>query len=326
MILVRSPLRISIGGGGTDLPSYYENYGGFVLSAAIDKYVYVALNKPFSDQFVLKYSKFESVGKIEEIQHPIIRESLRLFKSANARIEISTMADVPAGTGLGSSGSFTTAILKALSVYFYKPIQAEDLAQLACKIEIELLKEPIGKQDQYIAAYGGFTAFEFRSNGRVLAESLELNSNVIHNLEDNLLLFYTGTSRSASSILIDQDKKTSSRDVSMLENLHFVKELGLTSRNLLISGDLVGLAELMNEHWKIKKSRSTGITSDYIDAAYDLALKNGALGGKLVGAGGGGFLLFYANDPENLRSCMDRLGMEEVRFKFDFQGTAVVST
>jgi D-glycero-alpha-D-manno-heptose-7-phosphate kinase len=236
------------------------------------------------------------------------------------------MADVPAGTGLGSSGSFTTAILKALSVYFNKPIQAEDLAQLACKIEIELLKEPIGKQDQYIAAYGGFTAFEFRSNGRVLAESLELNSNVIHNLEDNLLLFYTGTSRSASSILIDQDKKTSSRDVSMLENLHFVKELGLTSRNLLISGDLVGLAELMNEHWKIKKSRSTGITSDYIDAAYDLALKNGALGGKLVGAGGGGFLLFYANDPENLRSCMDRLGMEEVRFKFDFQGTAVVST
>lgn len=326
MIVVRSPLRISIGGGGTDLPSYYENYGGFVLSAAIDKYVYVALNKPFSDRFVLKYSKYESVNDIEKIQHPIIRESLRLFKAHEARIEISTMADVPAGTGLGSSGSFTTAILKALSVYFHKSIQAEELAQLACKIEIDLLKEPIGKQDQYIAAYGGFTAFDFLNSGEVVAKSLELDSSVIHSLEDNLLLFYTGTARSASSILIDQDKKTTSSDTSMLENLNFIKKLGYASRDLLVSGDLDGLAELMNDHWKFKRLRSSAITNDFIDAAYELGLKNGALGGKLVGAGGGGFLMFYAKDPEKLRHCMVGLGMEEVRFKFDFQGTSVVST
>ena len=326
MILTRSPLRISLGGGGTDLPSFYEKFGGFVLSAAIDKFVYVAVNQPFLDKYILKYSGTEICDSLQEIQHPIIRESLRLLIGNKSKIEISTMADIPSGTGLGSSGSFTVGLLKALSVYSNHPMHADELADLACRVEMDLLKEPVGKQDQYIAAYGGIRQFEFSQSGKVTVTNLSLNQSTIQDLEDNLLLFYTGTSRSASAILSDQVEKSRLDDSDMLENLQFTKQLGLKSKELLLQGDLASYGQLMNEHWIHKKSRSKGMSNDGIDNAYADAIKNGAIGGKLVGAGGGGFLMFYAHNPEALRGTMSRWKMEEVRFKFDFQGAKVVLT
>jgi len=324
MILVRSPLRISLGGGGTDLPSFYNRNGGFVLSAAIDKYIYVAINRPFTNSYILKYSQYESVEQLVEIQHPIIREALKIYGVNSGQIEISSMADIPAGTGLGSSGSFTTALLKGLSTYCKKPIHAKDLAELACEIEIDILNEPIGKQDQYIAAYGGFTAFNFLSDGQVKARSIDISESTIHELEDNLLLFYTGKTRSASSILKDQDQKTALNEMEMINNLSYIKDLGLRAEELLVSGECEKFGLLMNEHWEYKRSRSEGISNLQINNAYSHALLNGAVGGKLVGAGGGGFLMFYASAPEKLRFAMLELGLEEVRFKFDFQGTSVV--
>jgi D-glycero-alpha-D-manno-heptose-7-phosphate kinase len=324
LILTRSPLRISLGGGGTDLPSFYEKHGGFVLSAAIDKFVYVAVNQPFIEKYILKYSDTEICNSLQEIQHPIIRESLRLFIGEKSKIEISTMADIPSGTGLGSSGSFTVGLLKALSVYSNHPMHADKLSELACRVEMDILNEPVGKQDQYIAAYGGIRQLEFSNGGEVTVTNLGLNQKTIHDLEDNLLLFYTGISRSASSILRDQVEKSKIDDSSMFDNLQFTKELGLQSRELLLQGDLKEYGVLMNEHWVHKKSRSKGISNDVIDKAYEDALKHGAIGGKLVGAGGGGFLMFYAQNAEDLRACMKRWKMDEIRFKFDFQGAKVV--
>lgn len=324
MIVTRSPLRISLGGGGTDLPSFYEKYGGFVLSAAIDKFVYVAVNKPFLDQYILKYSGIENCSSIEEIKHPIIRESLRLLMGEKQKVEISTLADIPSGTGLGSSGSFTVALLKAVSAYSNHPLHAEELAAIACQVEIDILKEPIGKQDQYISAYGGIRQFEFSQSGTVTVTNLAVSQKTINDLDDNLLLFYTGTSRSASAILSDQVTKSAINDASMIDNLQYTKELGLRSKELLLSGDLHSYGLLMNEHWHHKKSRSQGMSNSSIDEAYLDALNNGAVGGKLVGAGGGGFLMFYANDSEKLRNCMSKWKMKEVRFRFDFQGAKVV--
>jgi D-glycero-alpha-D-manno-heptose-7-phosphate kinase len=324
MILVRSPLRISLGGGGTDLPSYYRINGGFVLSAAINKYVYVGVNRPFSPGIVLKYSSYEKTRDVESINHPIIREALRIFNPIESQIEISTMADIPSGTGLGSSGSFTTALLKALSLFYKSPLQTTELAELACKIEIEILGEPIGKQDQYIAAYGGFTTFEFQKNGKVETNTLVINPTTIEDLQNNLLLFYTGTTRPASQILQDQNTKTLVADKSMVENLDFIKNLGYKSRDFLASGNTVAFGDLMKVHWEFKQARSRGITTEAINLAYETALQNGAVGGKLVGAGGGGFLMFYASDSERLRGYMTKSGMEELLFDFDFQGTSVV--
>lgn len=324
MILTRSPLRISLGGGGTDLPSFYQKYGGFVLSAAIDKFVYVAVNQPFIEKYILKYSGTEICESLQEIQHPIIRESLRILIGEKGKIEISTMADIPSGTGLGSSGSFTVGLLKALSVYSNHPMHADEIAALACRVEMDLLNEPVGKQDQYIAAYGGIRQFEFSKSGKVTVTNLGLNQQTIHDLDDNLLLFYTGTSRSASVILADQDEKSKLGDSNMLKNLEFIKELGLKSKELLLQGDLKSYGLLMNEHWIHKKSRSKGMSNNVIDKAYEDALNHGAIGGKLVGAGGGGFLMFYAQNAEELRACMNRWKMDEIRFKFDFQGAKVV--
>jgi D-glycero-alpha-D-manno-heptose-7-phosphate kinase len=324
VILTRSPLRISLGGGGTDLPSFYEKFGGFVISAAIDKYVYVAVNKPFIEKYILKYSDVERCDSIEGIKHPIIRESLRLLLDSKSKVEISTLADIPSGTGLGSSGSFTVGLIKALSAYTNKPIHAEELAELACQVEIEILKEPIGKQDQYIAAYGGISQFDFSQSGQVRTTNLKISKESICDLEDNLLLFYTGTSRSASAILSDQVEKSKNSDTNMLDNLQFTKELGFKSKELLLKGDLSSYGALMHEHWMHKRSRSQGMSNSVIDEAYMDALKNGAVGGKLVGAGGGGFLMFYAHDAERLRLCMSKWKMEEIRFKFDFQGAVLV--
>ena len=324
MIIARSPLRISLGGGGTDLPSYYMNHGGFLIAAAVNKHVFVSVNRPFQEGIVLKYSDTERVEFVHQIRHPIIREALSSLELRTPQIEISSVADIPSGTGLGSSGSFTTALLKALYSHYRKNIHPKELAELACKIEIEKLGEPIGKQDQYIAAYGGLTSFTFNPDGSVIAEPLLISTETLHDLEDNLLLFFTGISRSASSILLDQDKKSKSKDSSMIDNLHFIKDLGYRSRDALLAGKTKKFGELMHEHWDHKRSRSQGMTNESINTAYETAMTNGAVGGKLVGAGGGGFLMFYANDKTKLRNAMKKLGLDEVRFQFDFEGTKVI--
>ena len=324
MIIARSPLRITMGGGGTDLPSYYREHGGFLIAAAIDKYVYVTVTRPFTEGVYLKYSELEHVKSIDEVRHRIIREALRLQNLRTPQIEITTLADIPAGTGLGSSGSFTTALLKALYAHRRQLIHPQELAELACHIEIDLLGEPIGKQDQYIAAYGGLTCFTFNKDDSVTAEPLKISMDTLFDLEDHILLFFTGYSRNAGSILEDQDKRTRTSDEEMLKNLHFVKELGLLSKEALEMGDTARFGELMHEHWEHKKRRSGGMSNPVIDEWYELGMKNGALGGKVVGAGGGGFLMFYAADRNKLRHAMAGAGLEEVRFGFDFEGTKVV--
>jgi D-glycero-alpha-D-manno-heptose-7-phosphate kinase len=325
MIITRSPLRISLGGGGTDLPSYYREHEGFLLSAAIDKYVFVTINRPFLEGIYIKYSAIENVKNVQDVQHPIIREALAMENLNTPQIEITSLADIPAGTGLGSSGSFTTGLLKAIYTYRKKHIHQEQLAELACHIEIERLKEPIGKQDQYIAAVGGLTCFAFHKDDRVTSAPLNVSINTLHDLEDNLLLFFTGFSRSASGILKDQNVKSQKNDEDMLKNLHYVKDLGYRSKDALESGKLTQFGEIMHEHWENKKRRSGGMSNPQIDTWYELAMRSGAVGGKLVGAGGGGFLMFLANDRNKLRETMTNAGLEEVRFKFDFEGTKVIA-
>jgi len=324
MIIARSPLRISLGGGGTDVPSYYEEHEGFLLAAAINRYVYVTVMRPFTEGIFLKYSEIEQVKEILQVKHPIIREVLADLNLKTPQVEITTLADIPSGTGLGSSGSFTTALIKALFAHYRKNIHPEQLAEMACRIEIEKLAEPIGKQDQYIAVYGGITEFNFHKDGSVSSTPLDLSVPTVHDLEDNLLLFFTGISRSAGSILRDQVDKSKKNDAAMVDNLHFTKDLGLRSKAALLKGDTRKFGELLHEHWEHKKFRSSGMTSDFIDDAYCKAIQAGAVGGKLVGAGGGGFLMFYADDKEMLRWKMSELGLEEVRFQFDFEGTKVV--
>ena len=324
MIIARSPLRVTLGGGGTDLPSFYREHEGFLLAAAIDKYVYVNAMRPFKSGFFLKYSKLENIEQIDEVTHPIIREALHLMGFKTPQIEITTLADIPAGTGLGSSGSFTTALLKALHTHRRRHLHQEDLAKLACYIEIDRLGEPIGKQDQYIAAIGGITCLTFHQDDTVSAVPLNISMETIFDLEDNLLLFFTGFSRSAGTILKDQKERSNKNEAEMLRNLHNVKKLGYRSKEALEKGDTHLFGELMHKHWENKKRRSGGISNSLIDGWYELAMKNGAIGGKLVGAGGGGFLMFVSKDPNKLRHTMKNEGLEEVRFRFDFEGTKVV--
>jgi len=324
MIITRSPLRISLGGGGTDLPSYYRKHGGFLLAAAIDKYIYITVHRRFVDGFLLKYSQLEEVASVDEIRHPIIREALKLAGVQERNLEIASMADIPAGTGLGSSGSFTTALLKALHALRKNLVHPSELAEQACSIEIEKLREPIGKQDQYIAAYGGITCFEFLPDGRVQASPLNVSEQTLLELEDNLLLFFTGYARSASKILQEQHDKSTQADEAMLENLHFVKELGRQSQRALEANNLREFARLMDVHWQRKKERSSIMSNEFINNSYNVAMANGAAGGKLIGAGGGGFLMFYAEDKAHLRNAMRERGLTEVRFRFEPEGTKIL--
>jgi D-glycero-alpha-D-manno-heptose-7-phosphate kinase len=324
MIIARSPLRITLGGGGTDLESYYGEHEGFLVAAAIDKYVYVTVMRPFSPGIYLKYSALEQVAHVADIKHPIIRAALELQNLRTPQVEITTLADIPAGTGLGSSGSFTTALLKALYTHRHKVVHSQELAEMACDIEINRLGEPIGKQDQFISAFGGITCLTFHKDHRVTVQPLRLSMKTMFDLEDNLLLFFTGFNRAAGSILSDQHARSQARDEDMLRNLHYVKTLGYRSKEALESGNLLQFGELMHEQWEHKKRRSGGISNPQIDKWYSLAMNNGAIGGKLVGAGGGGFLMFYAADRSQLRQTMAEAGLEEVRFRFDFEGTKVV--
>ncbi|MEA2977394.1 MAG: D-glycero-alpha-D-manno-heptose-7-phosphate kinase [Alphaproteobacteria bacterium] len=324
MIIVRSPLRITLGGGGTDLPSYYRDQTGFLIAAAIDKYVYITVHQTFVEDLIVKYSILERVSSVEDLNHPIVREAFKLVGLSARALEITSMADIPAGTGLGSSGSFTTALLKALHSHCKQLIHPRELAEEACDIEINRLREPIGKQDQYIASYGGVTCFRFNRDDSVDAWPLRVSIETLYNLEDNLLLFFTGYSRSASVILKEQDEKTKQQNSDMIQNLNYVKDLGLRSCKALEDGDLMEFGRLMHEHWDHKKQRSGGMSNPKIDEWYELAMRNGAVGGKLIGAGGGGFLMFYAENKTQLRHALTTAGLTEVRFRFDFEGTKTI--
>jgi D-glycero-alpha-D-manno-heptose-7-phosphate kinase len=324
VIMTRSPLRISLGGGGTDLPSYYNDHSGFLVAAAIDKYVYILMHQRFVPRIFLKYSQMEEVDSIDEIRHPLIREALKLVGWQDLRLEITSMADVPAGTGLGSSGSFTTALLKALHVGMKNLALPAEIAEQACKLEIDVLKEPVGKQDQYIAAFGGITCFRFLPNGQVEVWPLKISQRTLYDMEDHLLLFFTGYTRSAGEILKEQDARSKKNDVEMMTNMHFVKQLGRDIKESLEAGKLQRFGELMNTHWEYKKGRSKSMSNERIDHWYQLARKNGALGGKLIGAGGGGFLMFLCLEGSRVREVMADQGLEEVRFRFDFEGTKVL--
>jgi len=325
MIIARAPLRISLGGGGTDLPSYYREHGGFLIAAAIDKYVYITLHETFVDYLIVKYSETEKVHTIQELKHPLIREALKLTSTIVPGLEIASMSDIPAGSGLGSSGSFTTALLCALYALKHDIVSKHDLAEMACHIELDLLGEPIGKQDQFIASYGGITCFEFERDDHVTVAPLRLDAITRYNLEENLMLFFTGYTRSASEILRDQDTRSKQGDQTMIDNLHFVKQLGYDCKAALEAGDLRAFAKLTDVHWEYKKRRTAGMSSSCIDEYYELAKSNGSLGGKLIGAGGGGFLMFYTEDKTRLRRAMYDAGLREVRFHFDFEGTRVLT-
>ena len=323
MIITRTPLRISLGGGGTDLPSYYERFGGSLISAGITKYIYIAINRTFTDDYFLKYSALERVASAEEIDHPIVREAL-LMHPIGPSIEVVSLADIPSGTGLGSSGAFTVGLLRAIYAFQREHVTAAALAEEACHIEIDRLHRPVGKQDQYIAAFGGLTCFDFEPDGRVHVSPLMVSTETLHDLESHLVMYFTGYSRGAEQVLDDQRKRSEDGEEEMLDNLRYIKGIGRQIKKALESGDTRRFAELMNDHWEQKKSRSVGMSNDHINAWYETAMGNGAVGGKLVGAGAGGFLLFYASDVDRLRRAMAGEGLSEVRFSFDHDGSTVV--
>ena len=323
MLITRTPLRISLGGGGTDLPSFYRRFGGSVISAAINKYIYVGINRTFTNDYFLKYAELERVTDVRDVRHPIVREAL-LKHETGPSLEIVSLADIPAGTGLGSSGAFTVGLLKALYALKREHVMSGALAEEACSIEIDTLGRAVGKQDQYIAAFGGLTCFEFGRDGRVTAAPLRVSTATLHDMEEHLLLFFTGYSREANEVLEAQRQATEHGDDSMLANLHEVARIGGEVRQALQAGDTAAFAALMHEHWLLKRSRKGGISSSRIDRWYETAMACGALGGKLVGAGGGGFLMFYAQDTSAVRRAMAGEGLTELRFAFDHDGSTVL--
>jgi D-glycero-alpha-D-manno-heptose-7-phosphate kinase len=323
LLITRTPLRISLGGGGTDLPSYYRRFSSMVVSAAINKYVYIGINRTFTDDYFLKYSELERVRTVAEIRHPIMREALTLH-TVGPSVEIVSLADIPGGTGLGSSGTFTVGLLRALYAYQRQHIVTSALAEEACSIEIDRLGRAVGKQDQYVAAFGGLTCCEFCRNDAVKVSALRISNETLQDLEERLLLFFTGYARSADAILEDQKTRSEQGDQTMFDNLHTIAEIGRRVRDALEAGDTAAFGRLLHEHWEHKRVRSEGMSSNHIDRWYDVGIASGALGGKLVGAGAGGFLMFYAADPAAVRQAMAREGLTELRFAFDHDGSTVV--
>jgi D-glycero-alpha-D-manno-heptose-7-phosphate kinase len=324
VLITRTPLRISLGGGGTDLPSYYREHGGVVVSAAIDKYIFIAINRTFTDDYFIKYSELERARTVAEIRHPLVREALALH-DVGPGIELVSLADIPSGTGLGSSGAFTVGLLRALYALKREHVSANVLAEQACEIEIDRLGRSVGKQDQYIAAFGGITCFEFCRDGRVQVAPLMISQETLLDLEEHMLLFFTGYARDADVMLADQRTRTEAGERAMLDNLAGIADIGRRIKAALELGDTLGFAALMHEHWQLKRRRSDGMSGADTDRWYDLALANGALGGKLVGAGAGGFLLFYSPEPARLRDALTRERLAEVRFHFDFDGSTTIT-
>jgi D-glycero-alpha-D-manno-heptose-7-phosphate kinase len=324
MIVTRTPVRIPLGGGGTDLPSYYTQYGGFLISAAIDKYIYISVNKRFEKSIRVSYSSTEIADSVNEIKHPIVREALKHLQ-IDSGIEITSIADVPSNTGLGSSSSFTVGLLNALHTYKNEKINAKELAEEACYIEIELLKEPIGKQDQYAAAFGGIICLEIDRLGSVKTTPVKLSEDALDQMESNTLLFYTGIKRSASEVLGSQNKNASLNQEKVIQGMHQIKKIGLEIREAFEKEDLQTFGKLLDQHWQTKKTLSDKITQDKIDQWYEIAKKNGVLGGKLMGAGGGGFFMFYCNNGKNgFRKKMEQEELKEMRFRLDFEGSKVL--
>jgi D-glycero-alpha-D-manno-heptose-7-phosphate kinase len=325
MIMTRTPLRISIGGGGTDLPSYYREYGGgFVISAAITKYIYISINRSFLPGYLLKYSDHEHAQTCEEIRHPLMREAIRRQRAASP-LEVVSVADVPAGTGLGSSGTFLVGLLHALYAFRREPVTAEVLAREAIEIEMHRLGMPVGKQDQYIAAYGGLLCQEYLPDGEVRVTPLQMTEESLRELRDSLMLFFLGETRSAAGLLGEQNRLTEAADPAMLDSLHFARALGRQIHAALEAGHVAEFGRLMHEHWMSKRQRSCRMSSRRIDELYDLARTHGgATGGKLVGAGGSGFLLLHTQDRRRLRDTMLAAGLAEMDFSFDFDGSVVL--
>jgi D-glycero-alpha-D-manno-heptose-7-phosphate kinase len=324
VIITKTPLRISIGGGGTDLPSYYRQFSGFLISAAITEYVYVGVNRNLFPGYSLQYSKTETAQTREQIRHRLIRETLIKY-DINEPLEIVSFADVPAGTGLGSSGAFLVGLIHALKNYILDPITAKTLAEEAFDIESIRLHEPVGKQDHYIAAFGGLLCQQYNPDDSVVVAPLKMSEASIHELQNSLMLFFLGAARNASAILEDQRRRSEQGDQEMLDGLHFIKQIGQEIKSNLEAGEISRLGELMHEHWLRKRERSASITNSHIDELYELALtKGGATGGKLVGAGGGGFLLFHTFNRKLLRETMEAAGLKEMEFRFEFKGSIVI--
>ena len=325
MIITRTPFRVPLGGGGTDLPSYYSKYGGFIFSAAIDKYMFININQPIVDDLIrVKYSRSETISSVAEVRHDIVREALKLlgFKGG---IEIVSMADVPAGTGMGSSGSYTVGLLSGLHTLKRDSLKLQELAEEACRIEIDILGKPVGKHDQYIAAFGGLTCLEIEKDGTVRVSNPQISHATIDELEKNILLFYTGISRNANEILLSQSKAAEKEDTLVVDSLHRIKEIGYQIREAFEEGNLARFGYLLDKHWQTKRNLSGKIADARIQTLYEKAKENGAIGGKIMGAGGGGFFMFYCEEHRTLlRKAMAGEGLREMRFRFDFEGTKVL--
>jgi D-glycero-alpha-D-manno-heptose-7-phosphate kinase len=326
MIVSRAPVRFSLGGGGTDLPSYSRAHGGFLVAASIDKFIYVSVARRFYDNIRLSYSKLEMVDSIDQIEHRIFRETLR-FTGLDRNIELHSMADVPANSGLGSSSSFTVALLNGLHAFKREYVPTGQLAEEACRVEIDMLKEPIGKQDQYIAAYGGITAFHFNTDGSVDTERLPVREEIIEELESNLMIFYSGVERSASAVLSEQGQVIRQNKDDAVQRMHRIKELGFETKRLLLAGTTDLYGELLHEHWTNKRKLASKMTDSVIDEHYEEARKSGAIGGKLMGAGGGGFFMFYVRSNERRRvyEALVARGLKPLRFRFDFDGARIMA-
>ena len=323
MIITRTPLRISLGGGGTDLPSCYQRNGGFVVAAAINKYIYVGIHDTFAQEYLIKYSEIERVQDVRSIRHPVVREALMMHAVVPA-VEMISLADIPAGTGLGSSGAFTVGLLRAIYAHKHEHVPAGALAEEACHIEIDRLQRPSGKQDQYVAAFGGIICLDIAVDGRVSVSPLAIETATLHDLEEHLLLFFTGYSRDADTMLAAQKERSDQGDAEMLENLSEITRIGREVKAALETGNTARFGGLMHEHWELKRRRNQDMSNSAIDRCYDAGRSSGALGGKLVGAGAGGFLLFYTENPARLRQAMLAEGLTEVRFQFDFDGSSVI--
>ena len=324
MIVSKAPLRIPLGGGGTDLPFFSKLFGGNLTSVAINKYIYIIVTKrEFYNDFLIRYSEIEKVKGIEDIKHTRIKAALN-YLNIDEPLEITSISDVPAGTGLGSSSSFLVALLKALHTYKGEEVSAFKLAEEAAEIEMEILGEPIGKQDQYLASFGGLINLDIHKNGKVLVSPLNLSTLDLQKLEENLMLFSTGTKHSAVEVLSEQ-KRVLESDKEKMDQMKLIKELGEDIRKSIEEGDLQKFGKWLNVHWEIKRKFSKVMSNEKIDFIYDLGIKSGAMGGKLVGAGGGGFFLFYCeNKKEELREAMKKEGLKELKFKFDQEGCKIV--
>ncbi|HKW89156.1 MAG TPA: hypothetical protein VJN21_10405 [Candidatus Acidoferrales bacterium] len=325
MIITRTPFRLTLGGGGTDLPSFYHEHGGFILAVGIDKYMFINVNTPvIDDKIRVRYTNSELVDHVEEVEHTLAREAMKSFGLSKG-VEIVSVADIPAGTGLGSSSCYLVGLLNALRALMQKPVPPQELAEEACEIELNRLKKPIGKQDQYMAAFGGLTSLTIDYDGSVFVERLPASSELVEALENNLLLFYTHGTRDATEILARQDGAAKRKDAAVVANLTEIKDIGLEIRDEIVKGNLRRFGELMDEHWQAKKRLSHGISNPQIDAWYELARRNGAIGGKISGAGGGGFLMLYCEEDKcRLRKAMRGAGLRELNFRFEFEGSKVV--